>query len=348
MKEALATIVVVIAFIVGWFVRGLFITKISTDQNSSTSPTQKEKPLEKYTIENIKNEDIKPGKIIIKKALTEEENFTSYLFTFEFSPTMDGKNIKKTTGQINIPKTDGPYPTILMLRGYIDQKTYKTGDGTRNTSTYYASNGFLTIAPDFLGYGDSDEESKNIFEARFQTYVTSYSLLTTIKELSSHPSLVESDIDISPFSISNIFIWGHSNGGQIALTLLEESGVNYPTVLWAPVSKPFPYSVLYYTDESEDNGKLIRGELAKFESDYDVEKYSLTNYLNHINAPIQLNQGTKDEAVPLSWSTTLKNKLKSFDKDIDFITYPETNHNMLPAWNLAVINGLNFYNSYIK
>ena len=37
-------------------------------------------------------------------------------------------------------------------------------------------------------------------------------------------------------------------------------------ILWAPVSKPFPYNILYYTDEAEDRGKWLRGEIAKFEA----------------------------------------------------------------------------------
>jgi dienelactone hydrolase len=347
MKEALATFALLIAFIAGFFVRGFFINQ-DKDNLQDVTPTPKVKPLNKYTIENMSKQEISPGKITIKGIISDTDEYTSYLFEFEFSPTMDDKNTKKTTGQINIPKTEGPFPAILMFRGYIDQKTFKTGDGTRNTSTYFAKNNYLTIAPDFLGYGGSDKEANNIFEARFQTYVTAITLLKTIEGLTSHPGLVRSDIDITPFNISSIFIWGHSNGGQIALTLLEESGAKYPTILWAPVSKPFPYSVLYYTDMSEDHGKLIREELAKFEVNYDVEKYSLANYLDKIQSPIQLNQGTADDAVPLSWSNNLNQNLKALGKDVAYITYPGTGHDMVPSWNEAVANGLNFYNSFLK
>ena len=47
---------------------------------------------------------------------------------------------------------------------------------------YLSENGYITLAPDFLGYGGSDIESSNIFEARFQTYTTVLTLLKSIEE----------------------------------------------------------------------------------------------------------------------------------------------------------------------
>jgi len=127
------------------------------------------------------------------------------------------------------------------------------------------------------------------------------------------------------------------------LITLEITGGNYPTVLWAPVSKPFPYSVLYYTDESEDRGKLIRSELSKFERLYDVEKYSLTNYLDMINAPLQIHQGTNDDAVPVSWSNTLTSDLKSLNKRVEYIKHTEADHNMNPDWNNTAEQSLKYF-----
>ena len=84
-------------------------------------------------------------------------------------------------------------------------------------------------------------------------------------------SILESLDSIKEWDEENIFFWGHSNGGQVALTILEITGKDYPTTLWAPVTKPFPYSILYYTDESEDKGKYIRRELSRFENLYNTD-----------------------------------------------------------------------------
>ena len=121
----------------------------------------------------------------------------------------------------------------------------------------------------------------------------------------------------------------------------------YPTVLWAPVSKPFPYSILYYTDDYEDRGKALRKAIADFEKDYDIELYSLTNYLDKINAPIELHQGTTDESVPQKWSDTLAAQLKEKGKEIEYFIYPGADHNLLGGWNPAAARSLDFYEKYL-
>lgn len=355
-KKLFYILLLVIVFIAGWFLRGFYKTSETKIAINNKFSEPKEKQLDKYSIENLSKTDIKPGYFEINDTLKEADNCNSYLFTYEFNPDLDGKTFKKVTGQINLPITEGSepsdttYPIVLMFRGYIDQKLYKTGDGTRNVSEYLAKEGFITIAPDFLGYGSSDTEVENIFETRFQTYVTAVSLIKFLEQLPNNPKIISVPVQLTNQLInqSSIFLWGHSNGGQIALTTLEITGANYPTTLWAPVSKPFPYSVLYYTDQSEDNGKLIRTELAKLEIDYDVEKYSLTNYLDRINAPIQIHQGEVDEAVPLSWSNTLTNLLKQKGKDITYYTYPGTDHNMRPIWNTVVERDVKFFKSFLE
>ena len=54
--------------------------------------------------------------------------------------------------------------------------------GTKRVGEYFAENGYITLAPDFLGYGGSDSESENIFESRFQTYTTTLTLLTNVSK----------------------------------------------------------------------------------------------------------------------------------------------------------------------
>ena len=144
--------------------------------------------------------------------------------------------------------------------------------------------------------------------------------------------------------MSKIGIWGHSNGGHIALSILAISKVTYPTVLWAPVSASFPYSILYYTDESDDQGKALRKTLAGFESIYNTDLFSPPNYYNWIKAPIEINQGTADQEVPYWWSDNLVSTLKKDHVSVDYSTYPNADHNLLPnGWSDAVLNTVNFY-----
>ena len=334
-KILLFVFLFIVSFCLGYFIS----LKLNVNKSASINVTKKvvEKPLEKYSIENLSEEEYRSESFNIIGKILNEDNFTSSLFEYIFYPGFDN-NIKKTTGVINIPlnNNNSTHPIALLIRGYVDQEIYTSGMGTKNFGQYLTNNGYITIAPDFLGYAGSDSEAGNIFESRFQTYVTMLSLINYIEKNG-----------IDGWDGKNIVIWGHSNGGQIALTTLEVSCKSYPTVLWAPVSKPFPYSVLYYTDESEDHGKLIRSELAKFETLYDVEKYSLTNYLDKINAPIQIHQGSADEAVPVGWSDSLVSSLKNLDKNTIYIKHSGADHNMNPDWNNAAKESLSFFNEHL-
>jgi uncharacterized protein len=331
MKKLTVYILISVVFIlIGWFLNTAYHLPKSSNPISQIKPT----PLLKYTIESLSATDFKASQIEIGKILKDAPAYTSYEFTMRFSPDFS-ENLKTISGMINIPKGDGLFPVIVMFRGYVDQKQYAIGEGTAPSATVFAQSGFITIAPDFLGYGDSDSEAEDIFESRFQTYVTAATVLKSINS-------------IKQWDGKNIFIWGHSNGGQIALTTIEITGVIYPTVLWAPVSKPFPYSILAYTDESDDSGKLITQSLAYFENTYDVSKFSLTEYLNKIRAPIQLNQGTADTLVPYWWSDSLVKQLTDNKVDITYIKYPGANHNMTPLWNRVVKNSILFFKSRLE
>src|SRR5258708_2595149 len=294
-----------------------------------------DRSLDKYTIDNLSKVKINSPSFQVIKVLKDYSNFTSNEFSLEFDPTLQNGTTKKVSGLLNLPKDSNKHPLIVMLRGYVAIKDYFIGNGTINASLFFAKNGFITASPDFLGYGNSDGEPANIFESRFQTYTTAMALLKSI--------------DLIPnWDHKNVFIWAHSNGGNIALTTLKITHLNSPTVLWAPVSASFPFSILYYSDEVADKGKFIRKSLSQFEDIYDANLYSLANYLDRIKSPIQLNQGTNDDAVPVSCSDSLAEILKKQGLNLNYNKYPGADHSMSPVWNSVIEKDLEFFRENVK
>lgn len=300
----------------------------TTNGREIVSPAAKLKlrSLDKYSIENLGKRDY-DSQLIFDEAVATTSAYTAFEFHFD----SDGK---KVSGLAHVPTKclSEKCPVVSQFRGYVPLEIYQPGVGTNRSAEVFAQNGFVSLAPDFLGYGTSDNPSGDVFEARFETYTTAMSLLAAVKKWSKFDG--------------NLFIWGHSNGGQIALTILEilgEESEGYPTVLWAPVSKPFPYSILYYTDEADDSGKALRKELAGFEDNYDVFNYDLTRYLDKISAPIQLHQGTIDEAVPQKWSDELVVSLKKNGVDVRYFVYPGADHNLSGSWDTVVERNIDFY-----
>ena len=327
---------VVFALVVGAV--GVFAFR-SQSKTTFSSPLlreeiQKERFLDRYTIDALSKTKLEASEISLGEILNDDGEFTSYKFYFY----VEGR---KVSGLLNIPRETGEYPVIVMFRGYVDKERYQTGVGTQRAAEVFAQNRFIALAPDFLGYGESDNPSENPVEERFQTYLSALILLESVKNLNT--TLANNSID-SRANSQKVGIWGHSNGGQIALTVLEITGRAIPTVLWAPVAKPFPYSVLYYTDDFDDRGKMLRRVIAEFEKDYDAELYNLTKYFDRLNAPLVIHQGTADESVPQKWSDELVSELKKLDKDVSYFTYTGADHNLLPSgWNLAVSRAIEFY-----
>lgn len=274
-----------------------------------TTPTPTPTPVDysPYTFEVLSQRVFEPGKIKLGAVLAREDNFTSYVFTYQ----SDGKTI---SGMVNVPKGSGRFPVIVLLRGYADSQNYHIGLGTERSANYLAENGFLTLAPDFLGYGYSDWEDKDILLARFYRPVEVLNLIASID------SLAQADN-------TRIGLWGHSNGGQIALSILEITKQAYPTSLWAPMSLGFPESVLVYLG-TEDVGNIVKEKIDNFSTYNDPKNYSIAEYFGKIKSTsFIVHQTTSDEMIKVEWTKSLVEKLKSNGNNVDFFLYPKENHN---------------------
>lgn len=337
MKRFILPVFILILLIFSLFILYKYFS-LREELAKKSLPPVKNSVLKKYYYKNLRKRKGEKSKIVLGERKDSTEGINSYVFYFK----TDGK---KASGLINLPDREGVFPVIVMVRGYVDREIYAPGVGTSHAGELFAQNGFITLAPDFLGYGDSDNPSTDPMEERFETYTTLQDLLSSIPNLNDGIRKVDEKVTVDE---SKIGMWAHSNGGQIALSTLEITGGNYPTVLWAPVSKPFPYSILYYTDEYDDYGKALRKVVSDFENDYDVEEISPINFLDWINAPLELHQGTADESVPKKWSDALYNSLKEKDKDVEYFVYPGADHNLNGSWNLAAGRSLEFFKEKLK
>ena len=181
MQRLLVIVAVLISFGIGFMVGEIAL--IRTQKPSSLVNKVIDRSLDKYSIENLSKVEVQSAKFRVDKLLKDYPYFSSSEFLMEFNPNLDGKTLKKTSGLINTPKGKGPFPLLVMIRGFVDPKDYFIGNGTASSSIFFANQGFITVAPDFLGYGDSDKEPDNVFEARFQTYTTILALFNSLNSI---------------------------------------------------------------------------------------------------------------------------------------------------------------------
>lgn len=336
----------------------LFISETGELMIPTIIQQEKDLPLKKYALQNLSQIAPAPSLITLTDTLQKTPDYTAYLFQ------MDIRN-KTMSGQVTIPTdtTFAPnHPIIVMLRGYVAPEDYSTGTGTKNAAAAFAKAGYITVAPDFFGYGQSDPEPSDSWLARFEKPVLVADLLASLQTsgivLSKQQTLTSSKLGI----------WAHSNGGQIALSTLIGYGFSYPTTLWAPVTAPFPYSVLFFSDELADEGKSQRKWISMFEEDYNSFDFSLTQHLDTLKGPLQLHHGETDDAALIAWSDEFMVKISSENEkrekaqktavatnsatplppiEITYHRYPDTDHNMQPSWNTAIARDITFFKTYL-
>lgn len=388
------------ALLIGGFILGFLANSTWNSENSIellnpfVAPgKQVSYPLLQYTIKNLQTYPYQTSNIVLEEVIAEEPSYTSFIFSY----TTLGRRM---TGQINIPDSVTANPTqenkvIIMLRGYVPPEIYTTGVGTKNVAAALAEKGYITVAPNFFGYGDSDPEPENSWVTRFEKPIAVIELLNSIRtngiplDTSENLEALVTDAFKKTHNTDSIGIWAHSNGGQIAVTTLEILRESIPTTLWAPVTAPFPYSIQYFSDELADEGKSQRKWIALFEEEYDVFDFSLTQHLEDLTGPIQIQHGDSDDAALIYWSQEFVDKVAAENQrrknlaqenlelaattsarqasvsaniasesegnnpaildpiEINLITYPNTNHNMVPNWNTAVQRDLQFFEKHL-
>ncbi|RLC34525.1 hypothetical protein DRH14_02750 [Candidatus Shapirobacteria bacterium] len=237
---------------------------------------------------------------------------------------------KWISGMMNYFEDDKKRPMVIMIRGYADREGYYSGFGSWKMADELAKKGWLTMSMDFLGFGQSDEESVDIMEARFEKVPVVLDLMEMVKKL----DFVDKD---------KIAIWAHSNGGQIAISVLEISEEKYPTVLWAPMTNPFPKSLWDTADEMDDGGKLVIERLEKLDKNCDVKKYSIDNYYDWLEAPVLVQQGSWDKWCKVEWQEEMVDKLGKLGKEAELVVYEKDNHNLSRNWHKAVKKAIEFY-----
>lgn len=341
------------------------------------------KPLLRWSIPNLVHYPYQAPQLQLDKVISQHENYTAYQFSYLTTDRM-------MTGQLNLPNEliDRPdnqpdqdnLKAIIMLRGYVPPATYQTGVGTRNAAAVFAENGYITLAPDFFAFGGSDPEPEDGWEARFIKPVNVIELMRGLQTHGVPLELSSSDSQDQPTQpITSLGLWGHSNGGQIALTVLQITQEPIPTTLWAPVTAPFPYSILFFSATHDDEGKGMRSWLAQLERDYDVFEFSLTQHLDKLTGPLQLHHGLGDEAAPYWWSDRFEEMIISENErreklvekiveqskastpstdisdeshltdpiDFRYYRYPGTDHNMRPNWSTVVQRDLEFFEEWL-
>jgi uncharacterized protein len=314
----------------------MFFTGASDDRNPGSLLLKEPLDIDKKTffIENMRKVNIPANRITVLKLTESVKAYKSYLVSYP----ADQKIIFALMSVPNSKKPSGGYPVVIVNHGYIPPEQYSTLNSYKLVTGFYATKGFLTIKPDYRGFGNSIKEDEGSFFSRIN-YV--FDVLYLVNAVNSIP---EADPE-------KIFMYGHSMGGDVALRALEMTTKIKAATLWAPVSSVFPENILYYLrkrDSGKENAEGVLKILNKYFSQSDYEKMSGLTNTGFIVTPLILHHGTKDESVPYQWSLDL---MKTFDENgvkYKFYSYPGEDHNFAGGSFYKVLQkDVDFFNGFL-
>jgi pimeloyl-ACP methyl ester carboxylesterase len=301
-----------------------------------------------FSLKSLQNYPYKSSPITVQNVAVKDKNQIGYNVNYT---SMGGLTV---SARLRLPpiKPEDIKGIIVMLRGHQNPNRYSQGSGTENPARGYLERGWAVIAPDFLGYGYSSPVPPPGNLHQFYSTINTVELYKSLEQADFRfaPDISQSDRAAIPGSFKKIVLWGHSNGGQVALHFLEIIQKPVPTVLWAPVAIAYPDNISHYSRNSQ--------WAETFKKNYSAADFSLIAYLDKIapGTPILISQGDKDKSVPREWSDALVKEIalensrrqKSGKGDIEayYEIYLTDDHSLTKDWNTILPGDIAFYEKY--
>jgi len=300
-----------------------------------------------FSLKSLQNYSYKASPLTIQNLVFKDDVQYAYNVTYT---SMD----LTVSARLRLPpiKTENIKGIVIMLRGHQNQNTYVQGRGTENPSKGYLAKGWAVIAPDFFGYGSSSPIPPPRELHQFYSTINAIELYKSLEQADFRfaPGVRQSDRDNIPASFKKIVLWGHSNGGQVAMHFLEIIRKPIPTVLWAPVGLAYPDNIAHYSRK--------HAWAESFKQEYNAADFSLLNYLDRIapGTAILIDQGDKDKVVPRTWNDVLVNEItvENILREkagrgkiiIRYDIYSTDDHFLTPLWNTIHPRDLAFWEQY--
>lgn len=289
----------------------------------TASPTPN--PLEAYTIDGLRERDFAGG-ILTKEYVVEDfDVYTRYYVSY---PSDD----LTITGIMHVPKGQGPFPVVILNHGYIPPSRYWSGADTWRAADYLARRGYLTLAPDFRGWGGSDS-GPNYFRTGL--------VIDILNAINSLESVPEADP-------SRVGMWGHSMGGGAttkSITVDAEGRIE-AAVLYGPVSADDVEVGRRwgFRNRIVEDIAMQRAYYQTARDDEFLAKTSPVNYFEYVTASVQIHQGTADTSTPPRWAEAIRDGLQAAGKDVQYFTYEGQGHAFTgESWSLFMSRVADFY-----
>jgi dipeptidyl aminopeptidase/acylaminoacyl peptidase len=269
------------------------------------------------------------GTIAVKWTYTTTSAYTRYYITY---PSDD----LTISGVMCVPHGEGPFPVLILNHGYIAPSEYWSGADTWYASAYLAQQGYLTISPDFRGWGESGD-GENYF--RTGLVVDALNLISSLSSLSKADP-------------TRVGMWGHSMGGGVTTKAIVLDQRIAAAVLYGPVSAN---DHIYFNRWPPSRNPTIPTDsidIAYWRALRDrrfLQRTSPINYFSEVTAAVQIHVGQVDNVTPPRWAKAIRDALLERGKQVDYYQYPGQGHAFHgDSWTLFMERITEFFDQHLK
>ena len=244
----------------------------------------------------------------------------------------------KVHALIAIPRDNKPpggFPVLVANHGHhpdpprygitASEIDWRPGDYYRAIPELYASMGFLVVMPDYRGHSDSEglEYTDGMLESAYCTE----DVLALVAALD----------DIADADLRNVFMWGHSMGGEVTLRALLATDVVKGASLWSSVGGDIWDQAFYYSryedplaadgaEHPKDVVDRLREDIAALDGPFAWEESEPLLHLDHLSTPIIIHHAIGDRGAAYAWSARLAKQLYLRSHRYELHTYAGDDH----------------------
>lgn len=244
----------------------------------------------------------------------------------------------KVHALIATPRGDKPaggFPVLVANHGHhpdpprygitAEDVDWRPGDYYRAIPELFAAMGFLVVMPDYRGHSDSEgfEYTDGMLESLYYTE----DVLALVAALDG----------IEDADLRNVFMWGHSMGGEVTLRALLATDVVKGASLWSSVGGEIWDQAFYYSryenplaadgaEHSKDVIDKLRADIAGLDGPFAWERSEPLRNLKHLTTPIIIQHAIGDRGAAYVWSARLAKELYLRSHPYEFHTYAGDDH----------------------
>jgi dipeptidyl aminopeptidase/acylaminoacyl peptidase len=223
----------------------------------------------------------------------------------------------RVTGMMNVPRTPGRHPVVVVAHGYADPARYTSGSMLVREQAALAQSGFVSLAVDYRNFAGSSREDA-VPVARPLGYPEDLVNAVAAVRGSRLPFL----------DGTRVALLGRSMGGGVVLdALAARPHLARAAVLSSPVSSS---AADQYARWAAPDPSLRHRVVSAYGTPRSNPAFwrhaSVSSYLGRVDVPLQIHHGTSDLMCPVRWSETTATALRREGKDVTLYEYPGQGH----------------------